>query len=149
MKRNDTTIVPCLTILPAIAALVFLTGCGGGGPDLYNLSGNVTFQGKPVPKGEIQFIPIKGNEGPAGRAEITDGKYDTATKGKGTVGGPHRVVITGFDGVAAEELPMGKPIFQEYTVEFEIPKEEGATKDFQATIQKKPGPKGDPLRSDL
>lgn len=117
-------------LLPTLAC-VFLsvTGCGGGaeGPPRYNIAGTVTHKGVPVPQGFIQFQPdgSKGNSGPAGSATIVDGKFDTATSGQGTIGGPHTVVISGFDGQAdiENELPFGKPMFADHKSEMDLPKE--------------------------
>lgn len=44
-----------------ISAVTFLSGCGGGGatPPSGNVTGKVTFQGKPVTEGEINFYSPK------------------------------------------------------------------------------------------
>ncbi len=114
--------------------MCFLLGCGvGDGPQRFEVSGKVTFGGKPVPTGRIQFEPdtSKGNRGPAGYAEIKDGVYNTQQTGKGTVGGPHVVVILGFDGKPRPEaeLDSGTPIFPDYRTTADLP-EEPASKDF-------------------
>lgn len=98
----------------------------------YDVSGTVTFAGKPVPKGDILFTPdsSKSNQGPPGFAKITDGKYDTAIDGKGVVGGPHLVQISGFDGRAAAELPDGMRLFPDYTTRIDLAKEK-TTRDFK------------------
>jgi len=110
-------------------------GCGGNeGPERYDLSGTVTYQGQPVPRGYIQFTPDSSlsNAGPAGYADIQDGKYDTSKNGKGTVGGPHTVTIEGYDGIAKPEaeLPSGTPLFDEWNTIADLPKEPGAM-DFK------------------
>src|SRR5690606_14257145 len=66
-----------------------LVGCGGGGPALYDVSGAVTLDGKPVPFGRITFTPdlSKGNSGGPGYAGIVDGKFTTASAtGRGVIG---------------------------------------------------------------
>ena len=65
-------------LLPAIIA-----GCGGGGVDRTDLSGTVTFDGKPIVYGEIQFLaqPDQDSSPPSGFAEIIDGKYTTTFVG--------------------------------------------------------------------
>jgi hypothetical protein len=91
----------------------------------------VTFDGQLIPAGVIFFDPdvSRGNDGPQGFATITDGHYDTRENGKGAVGGPHRVRIQGFDGKPGAELPLGHPLFPEYTVAVDLPGQ-AATRDF-------------------
>jgi hypothetical protein len=121
-----------------LLAGLLCTGCGGDdGPPRYGVSGTVTFQGQPVPAGVVLFTPdnTKGNEGPTGFAPIRAGKYDTSLEdgdGKGTIGGPHKVTISGFDGVAApeQELPDGKRLFADYVVDVDLPKEPTTTQNF-------------------
>ena len=86
----------------ALSAVAFAAGCGTGGPPEHHVSGQVTFRDAPVPAGVVRFLPdaAQGNQGPAGYAPIENGRYDTARSGRGTVGGPHAVVISGFDGKA-------------------------------------------------
>jgi hypothetical protein len=109
--------------------IVLGLGCGqGDGPQRFEVSGKVTYNGQPVPKGFITFEPDaeKGNGGPGGGADIVDGSFRTAA-GKGVVGGPYLVKIVGYDGVAAtvsgEELPEGSPLFVPYETRIEFPKQ--------------------------
>lgn len=92
-----------------------LVGCESR-TERFDLSGTVTYQGKPVPTGYLVLSPDAqaGNRGPGATATISDGKYQTQ-EGSGTVGGPHLVTIFGFDGngyVMAGGIanPMGKPL---------------------------------------
>ena len=64
----------CWAFIGTVAAL--LVGCGDGGLKRYRVSGDVSFQGKPVPAGSIIFTPdtAKGNAGPQGTANIIDGR---------------------------------------------------------------------------
>ncbi len=124
------------TLLYCSAAL-FVTGCGGTadkGPERFDVSGTVTFKGKPVYRGTIVFSPdaTKGNSGPQGAAEITEGKYDTSKKGKGIVGGAHIVTIQGFDKIDENAIPKKsndgmetppEPPFPAYTIRKDLPKE--------------------------
>ncbi|MDB5335783.1 MAG: hypothetical protein JWN70_1402 [Planctomycetaceae bacterium] len=123
----------CLTV----ASLAAINGCAAKveGPERFQLNGTVTFQGKPVPAGEIRFDPdsSKNNSGPGGVADIKAGKY-TMRPGMGIVGGPHVVRIFGYDGQIPagpekELQPLGKPIFPTYQTALELPKE-SATQDF-------------------
>ena len=93
--------------VPLLGMLVL--GCSGSsGPPRYPVEGSVTYDGKPVPAGQIVFEPdsTAGNQGPASYATIDHGRFATP-RGKGTVGGPHRVRITGTDGQASGESPHG------------------------------------------
>jgi hypothetical protein len=106
------------------------------------VSGQVLFNGKPVPTGEIYFDPDvkKGHDGPQGFARIIDGRYDTRAKGVPLTAGPHVVRIFGFDGQARpnEELPFGARLFAEYTTAADVPAG-GGTLDFEV-----PGPRRAP-----
>ena len=110
------------------AILLAGSGCGDGGVERYDVSGTVTFDGQPVPLGQIMFQPdvSKGNHGPAGVAKIENGHFDTSSSDKGTVGGPHVVVISGFDGMARpdEEMPAGASLFADYRKTVDLPKED-------------------------
>jgi hypothetical protein len=94
--------------------LFVLAGCGDPGPKMYNVSGTVTYGGKPVPRFEIRFNPdyMKGNDGPPGSVFAREGKFDTRDGGRGVIGGPYNIVIIGFDGKPAPEQPHGKIMFQ-------------------------------------
>jgi hypothetical protein len=50
-----------------------LTGCSSGSGK-YDVSGNVTFNGQPIPKGHIVFQPADNSSAPVG-APIQDGAY--------------------------------------------------------------------------
>jgi hypothetical protein len=118
----------------AIAVLLLITtllsGCSSG-EKIYDLSGSVTYQEKPVPAGHIVFEPAAGNTGPPGFAKIKDGRYDTRIlEGRGIIGGPHLVTIMGQSGIPSGELLNGKPIFPEYTTTADLPKNNG-THDFE------------------
>lgn len=92
--------------LGCMLGCTFLVGCGGD--DTHQVKGTVTFNGKPLPGGKIYFFPdsTKGNSGQAGFADIVDGKFDTANLGgSGTMRGPTRVAIEGFDPSAPPPAP--------------------------------------------
>lgn len=123
--------------------LLALVGCGG---DVgYNLSGKVTFDGKPIPEGMIYFSPdsSKGNKGLTGYAKIKGGMYNTASEG-GTklLDGPLVVRIDGFDpsskGTAAPGDTSGevtvKSLFPTYQTTTELTKGT-ATLDFNVPAE--------------
>jgi hypothetical protein len=124
--------------LRAIASGVFivvLAGCSESGPTRHRVSGTATFDGRPIPYGDVLFTPdgAKQNSGPQGIATIKDGHYDTAAAGgKGIAGGPTVIRVTGLSG------PGGKLLCEyEYTVDLprgntthavEVPKTAAAKK---------------------
>lgn len=61
-------------IMLLAACWLAVAGCGGSGPQRYAVSGTITFDGKPLPDGEIIFFPTDDVPQPdAGK--IADGKY--------------------------------------------------------------------------
>lgn len=143
MNRRD-----CLRLGFAVPALlVGGAGCGRNGNE-FQVSGTVTFDGKPVRKGFITFSPNveKGNSGPGGGAQIRDGQFTTA-RGKGVVGGSYWVKIVGYDGApfseSGEQVEDGKSLFPPYEFEMDFPKE-SVTKEFVVPLKppplKKKGP---------
>jgi hypothetical protein len=104
-------------LLVLALGFVALTGCSQG-EKLYRVSGTVTHSGKPIPKGVIHFVPQA--DGPAGFANIVDGKYDTA-QGQGVRGGSYDIRVNGFDGKEANEAPFGQALFPEYTTTKDLP----------------------------
>ncbi len=128
-------------VLPLAAALLLLSGCDGPQePSRYTLSGKVTYRGAPVPRGCVAFIPdrAKGNEGVTIVASIVNGVYETPPA-KGTTGGPHVVIVEGYDAPAAGDSKaggrggadgqFGKPVFAPIHVPVDLPRQD-ATHDF-------------------
>src|SRR5262245_31460064 len=59
-----------------LVGLVALAGCGGGGADLAVVKGKISYKGKPVPHGTVNFLPNDGNK-PMATGEIQpDGSYE-------------------------------------------------------------------------
>lgn len=119
----------------AVGLAALPTGCGGG-ERLYDVSGTITFEGRPIPKGLIYFDPdaSKGNKGPQGFANIEDGKFDTANKGKGIRGGHYTIRIGGFDGKVMPESPFGQYLFPEHVLTRELPAQ---NQTFEYDVKKK------------
>jgi hypothetical protein len=72
----------------ALAAMVMLSGCGGGGPDVEYVEGKVTLDGTPVEGVTVGFSPT----GPLGGTPATgrtdaNGVYRLTATGGGEVGG--------------------------------------------------------------
>jgi hypothetical protein len=119
--------------LPSLSGLLFAVGCGllfgcsRTEPSLFHVSGTVTFDGKPVVAGRVDFFPdvVQGNDGPQGFALIKDGRFDTRQGGQGHAGGPMVIRIEGFDGQSDNPRHFGSPIFKPYEIQRDLPKEPG------------------------
>ena len=117
----------CLFVL-----LACLVGCGEPKLVRYPISGKVTYQGKPVPAGEIKFVPDneRSNFGPATYMMIVDGDY-ASMEGYGILGGAYIIEITGNE-KKDEEIEVngmimvesGKPLFSPYTTTHEFERAE-------------------------
>jgi hypothetical protein len=89
----------------SLSAAMVLLGCGGDDSGLgsrYKVSGKVTYKGAPVPRGSVNFIPVKPAppEGRAASGEIKeDGSYtlSTAGGGDGALPGEYNVAIVAVD----------------------------------------------------
>jgi hypothetical protein len=87
--------------LVLLASAALLLGCGGDPrkPKLGRVSGKVTYNGKPVTKGVVSFVPVSGPgtaTGQSATGEIgSDGSYQLTTfeSGDGAVLGEHRVIV--------------------------------------------------------
>jgi hypothetical protein len=120
-RNSRTIVVPWRTMAWSLTLLMITApGCRERAAGRVDVAGKVTFQGKPVPKGRIDFVPdrARGNHGPAGYAVIDAGRFDTRQAGRGAVPGPQTAVIQGFDGRPGEVPGMlnGNPLFETYRV---------------------------------
>lgn len=101
----------CIPLLLAAA----LIGCGDSGPELGEVEGVVTLDGKPLSNAVVTFSPQGG--GPNGIAKTgTDGKYQLMTAGKlGAVLGGHKVsiIVVPEDPPPMESIPSDDPRYQE------------------------------------
>lgn len=61
-------------------------GCGRGGPQRVVISGTVTFNGQPLDRGQMRFIPEEGSGMPASGAYISKGEYVANSQGGVPVG---------------------------------------------------------------
>lgn len=115
-------------VIPGVIALAAGVCGGETGPRRHAISGTVTFKGQPVPAVQIVFEldASRGNRGPAGYAEITDGWYSTHM---GAVAGPHIVRINGQTGPVIEET-VDVTLFMDYVTSTEI-EAEPQTIDFE------------------
>ncbi len=103
-----------------LLCLLFALAVAGCGEDdglgrRYPITGKVTYQGKPVASGTVNFVP-ESPEGRGATGTIHDGAYDdvtTLTTGDGILPGKYKVTIVAREDVdlsAAEtEQPGGAP----------------------------------------
>jgi hypothetical protein len=91
--------------------LAFLAALGcGEGKDPHGrqaLRGTVTFKGKPLDAGAIEFLPPNPNQGLSARAMIRRGEYRVPRE-QGLPPGTYRVLITS-PAPAENEAPVGPP----------------------------------------
>lgn len=106
-----------------LAAISSAAGCGDNDPRTIQISGTATFNGEPIPFGQILFEPdaALGHAGPAGFALITDGKFNTRLSGKGIASrGAYVVRIHGQTARLTERADKILPLFNPYEVRIEI-----------------------------
>ena len=91
--------------LTVVAIGLFIAGCSSSSNvSEIDIKGTITYEGKPIPVGFVQIIPVGGG-GVQGYAKIENGVYDTSSGGRarGISSGEHLVKIVGYDGVAYED----------------------------------------------
>lgn len=122
-----------------MVALCLAVGCNRGGEGLAVVKGKVSYKGKPVPNGTVNFLPDDGNK-PSATGEIqADGSYALQTfqtnhASDGAVIGKHKVVIVAMQDMASrlpeERIALPPPIVPtKYT--------NSATSDLTATVENK------------
>lgn len=124
-----------------LSMVTAVLGCAeeNTGPDRYDVTGIVTFDGAPVAAGHVIFMAdaSKGNNGPSGTGIIKNGQY--STNGKGVVGGPYTVQVRGYDGEVdlEKERPLGKVLFPKYEFKVDFPSvdaQAGQPKDMNIDV---------------
>ncbi len=101
MRRNG-----CTAGMLALSLLV-TGGCGNeGGDDLPRepISGTVTYEGKPLANGTIQFQPASQAEGMAAGGMIVNGRFEVPRK-EGPVPGKYKVQIDSIDETVTVPAP--------------------------------------------
>lgn len=104
---NTENLMRHISYIVLSLGIATLAGCGGvdDAPVTVTVTGTVTFDGKPLPTGEIIFRPADGS-GRADAGSIKDGQYTLEC----TLGGK-AVTITALrevPGVAVQELETGE-----------------------------------------
>jgi hypothetical protein len=69
-----------------VIAVVLATGGCGRDTERLPLAGRVSWQGRPLEKGSIVFVPTDGHRGPKIGAKIVDGGYQIESQRGGTPG---------------------------------------------------------------
>jgi hypothetical protein len=75
---------------------VGVSGCADSRAKRYGVSGEVTWQGKPLDRGGITFLPADASVGSSGGAIIGEGRYAIPAQ-NGLLPGRYRVMITSAD----------------------------------------------------
>ena len=103
-QRSASKIWQPVAVALGLSAAMVVFGCGGDDSGLgrrYKVTGKVTYKGEPVPRGTVNFIPVKPPppEGRAASGEIKDGVYSlsTAGGGDGALPGEYNVAIVAVD----------------------------------------------------
>lgn len=86
-----TRIMQAILVLPAA---VFAVGCGDS--NMGQVHGTVTYKGKPVHPGVVQFYPASGAMAFGGLDENGQFSLTTKVEGDGALAGPHQVVVTPY-----------------------------------------------------
>ncbi len=86
--------------LGVVCIATVLSGCRDQGPERVQVSGTVTYNGKPLSSGMIRFMPTASTNAPMAGAKIKDGQYTLDQHGAVPVG-TFRVEIEALRTVAA------------------------------------------------
>ncbi len=117
---GDTVATRTLTAILLSCLLVAVTcGCGGGPklPPMAEVSGQVTLDGKPLPRGTVQFVPdtAGGTSGPPATGNIdSTGHYVLRTAGvEGAVVGRHLVAVESREEVPSDGISWAPTLIPE------------------------------------
>ena len=130
---------PLVRLVLVVGWLLFMRGCGGSGEGLAIVKGKISYKGKAVPNGTVNFLPEDPNK-PSATGEIqADGSYAMQTylgsrPSQGAVIGKHKVVIVAMQDMASrlpeERVPLPPPIVP---IKYTSP----ATSDLTAQVEDK------------
>lgn len=101
MKKHMVFHWPAIGFLMPAFLMLICGGCGAKGPPPVAVSGNVSFEGKPVTQGIVLFMS---EQGFGSSAEINSrGNYALRSQyGKGIPAGTYRVIVTPLPEVVSE-----------------------------------------------
>ena len=105
-KMVQSLLLRLVYVVPLVLAFSTNCGCGKSSIERTVVSGTVSYQGVPVEKGQIAFVPEASL--PATIAGVIDGTYRIAPKG-GVPVGVHKVKIQAFRTAStpSSELAIG------------------------------------------
>jgi hypothetical protein len=101
---------------------LWAVGCQSGDPK-YTIHGEVTWEGKPVERGHISFIPLDPSHGPDA-GPITQGRYSVPVRA-----GAMRVEIDADRATGPVDPTMGLEVRESY-----IPEEYNVKSELEITI---------------
>ncbi len=123
--KTGTILLPMLLL--TVLTLLF-SGCGGDG--MTTVSGTLCWQGVPIQKGRIQFIPIDGKSAQT-EAVVTDGKYSVKVPP-----GEKRIQIYAFEeGPERNVMDRGKVAGTIRDLKQILPPEMNEKSQIQVTIR--------------
>jgi hypothetical protein len=98
----------CWVVLPALLLSSVVAGCGSGS-DLCSVTGQVTYQGKPLEQGSIVFVSPTSRQvtGEIASGEIL--KVTTTQTGDGIAAGEYLVAISSLDRSEKHRNSMSPP----------------------------------------
>ena len=136
MIRHDSIIGPRNRLRLFFLSTVGLTlaGCGATGPGMAQVTGKVTYQGKPVPKGTVSFVPTAPGGRNATGQIVESGEYrlQTENPGDGALTGDYNVSISARDNAVLDYIPK-KPIPPKYLAPAKY--ENPTTSGLKATVK--------------
>lgn len=144
-----TRFYKCLALIVLVSGTA-ISGCGRSGPELTEVTGTVTLDGKPVPKATISFLPSGEAGSPSyGRTDL-QGKYELgySLNAQGARLGSYNVEIA-TSKLSKEELEEMKASGEEVPAEsVSIPEKYKAASALTAEVKSGPNVIDFPLTSD-
>lgn len=101
---------PARTVVFLATLVLVLTSCERGRQRV-PVSGRVTYEGHPIKRGAIRFLPDKQTEAPMSGAVIIEGQYTVAQGGVPV--GTHRIEIEAYEG-GSEDGDVNVPAARQY-----------------------------------
>ncbi len=94
-----------------LVLLAGVVGCGSDGPDLTNVTGTVTLDGKPVQGATLTFVPEAPGASPSYGSTDAEGKYSLmySRDKTGAMVGKHNVEIA-TQKLTADDMAEGAPV---------------------------------------
>ncbi len=135
---HDQGMVACCFFCFVMCSL--LAGCGFSSEGVVPIRGVVTYQGKPVPEGRIEFYPVEGGR-PSSSEIQSDGSFSLTCykEGDGAVMGKHCVTVTAFttdEKTTDDFFGSGKPVKRVWLVPEKYSRRESTT--LQAEVKVDP-----------